>query len=105
MSAKWYLGTGAQNDVVISTSIHLARNIKQFPFPASLSMQDKLKVNSVIKNATDDLTDYSYNYYEKKCSAITGRSKLRAYKMPLSQGNNLRLRKSLHFIIIVGIIG
>ena len=62
MSAKWYLGTGAQNDVVISTSIHLARNIKQFPFPASLSMQDKLKVNSVIKNATDELNDYSFNY-------------------------------------------
>ena len=66
MSAKWYLGTGAQNDVVISTSIHLARNIKQFPFPASLSMQDKLKVNSVIKNATDELNDYSFNYYEMK---------------------------------------
>ena len=66
MSAKWYLGTGAQNDVVISTSIHLARNIKQFPFPASLSMQDKLKVNSVIKNATDELSDYSFNYYEMK---------------------------------------
>ncbi len=66
MSAKWYLGTGAQNDVVISTSIHLARNIKQFPFPASLSMQDKLKVNSIIKNATDELRDYSFNYYEMK---------------------------------------
>ncbi len=66
MSAKWYLGTGAQNDVVISTSIHLARNIKQFPFPASLSMQDKLKVNSVIKNASEDINDYSFNYYEMK---------------------------------------
>ena len=62
MCAKWYLGTGAQNDVVISTSIHLARNIKQFPFPTSLSMQDKLKVNSVIKNATDGLNDYSFNF-------------------------------------------
>ena len=66
MSAKWYLGTGAQNDVVISTSIHLARNIRQYPFPASLSMQDKLKVNSVIKNTTDEINDYSFNYYEMK---------------------------------------
>lgn len=66
MSAKWYLGTGAQNDVVISTSIHLARNIKQFPFPATLSMQDKLKVNSVIKNAIDEINNYSFNYYEMK---------------------------------------
>ena len=66
MSAKWYLGTGAQNDVIISTSIHLARNIKQFPFPARLSMQDKLKVNAIIKNATDELDDYSFNHYEMK---------------------------------------
>ena len=66
MGAKWYLGTGAQNDVVISTSIHLARNIKQFPFPASLSMQDKLKVNTIVKNATDELNSYSFNYYEMK---------------------------------------
>ena len=66
MGAKWYLGTGAQNDVVISTSIHLARNIKQFPFPARLSMQDKLKVNAIIKNATDELNDYTFNYYEMK---------------------------------------
>ena len=66
MGAKWYLGTGAQNDVVISTSIHLARNIKQFPFPAGLSMQDKLKVNSIIKNATEELNSYSFNFYEMK---------------------------------------
>ncbi len=66
MSAKWYLGTGAQNDVVISTSIHLARNIKQFPFPANLSMQDKLKVNSVVKNAAEGIAEYSFNYYEMK---------------------------------------
>lgn len=66
MSAKWYLGTGAQNDVVISTSIHLARNIVQYPFPARLSMQDKLKVNSVIKTAAETVKDYAFNYYEMK---------------------------------------
>lgn len=66
MGVKWYLGTGAQNDVVISTSIHLARNIKRFPFPARLSMQDKLKVNSVIKNAAENIGDYAFNYHEMK---------------------------------------
>ncbi|MGN1316031.1 MAG: ATP--guanido phosphotransferase [Acutalibacteraceae bacterium] len=66
MSAKWYLGTGAQNDVVISTSIHLARNVVQYPFPARLSMQDKLKVNSVIKSAAETVKDYAFNYYEMK---------------------------------------
>lgn len=66
MSAKWYLGTGAQNDVVISTSIHLARNVQQFPFTNMLSLQDKLKVNAYIKNAAETLDDYSFKYYEMK---------------------------------------
>ena len=66
MCAKWYLGTGAQNDVVINTSIHLARNIRQFPFPGRLSLPDKLKVNSVIKNAADLIEGYNFKYYEMK---------------------------------------
>ncbi len=66
MCAKWYLGTGAQNDVVINTSIHLARNIRSFPFPGRLSLPDKLKVNGVIKNATDFIDGYNFNYFEMK---------------------------------------
>ncbi len=66
MSAKWYLGTGAQNDVVINTSIHLARNLREFPFPARLSLPDKLKVNSVIKSATEKIDGYNFNYAEMK---------------------------------------
>ncbi len=66
MGAKWYLGTGAQNDVVISTNLHIARNLKQFPFPARLSLPDKLKVNSVIKNAVDNIEGYDFNYFEMK---------------------------------------
>lgn len=66
MGAKWYLGTGVQNDVIISTSIHLVRNLREFPFPQMLSLQDKLKVNAIIKNATDSLSSYSFNYLEMK---------------------------------------
>jgi protein arginine kinase len=66
MSAKWYLGTGAQNDVVINTSIHLARNVREYPFPNRLSLPDKLKVNLVVKDAADKIADYSFNYAEMK---------------------------------------
>lgn len=66
MSAKWYLGTGAQNDVVINTSIHIARNVRKYPFPSRLSLPEKLKVNSVIKTAADSMGEYSFNYYEMK---------------------------------------
>ncbi len=66
MSAKWYLGTGVQNDVVISTRVHLVRNLKEFPFPQMLTLQDKLKVNSIIKDAVDSLEKYNFNYLEMK---------------------------------------
>lgn len=66
MNAKWYLGTGAQNDVVINTSIHLARNIRKYPFPGRLTLPEKLKVNSVIKDAADLIDGYSFNYAEMK---------------------------------------
>ncbi|MBR3789555.1 MAG: ATP--guanido phosphotransferase [Clostridia bacterium] len=65
MGAKWYLGTGAQNDVVISTSVHLVRNLREFPFPQMLTLQDKLKVNSIINEAAS-FTDYNFNYLEMK---------------------------------------
>jgi protein arginine kinase len=66
MGAKWYLGTGVQNDVIISTSIHLVRNLREFPFPHMLSLQDKLKVNAIIKDASDSLEGYNFNYLEMK---------------------------------------
>ncbi len=66
MCAKWYLGTGAQNDVVINTSIHLARNIRNYPFPGRLTLPEKLKVNSIIKDAADSIDGYSFNYAEMK---------------------------------------
>lgn len=49
--AKWYLGEGEQSDVVISTRIRLARNLKQHPFPARLDTKSRLAVNEVIRKA------------------------------------------------------
>ena len=66
MCAKWYLGTGAQNDVVINTSIHLARNIRNYPFPGRLTLPEKLQVNNIIRDAADSIDGYSFNYAEMK---------------------------------------
>ena len=66
MCAKWYLGTGAQNDVVINTSVHLARNVREYPFPSRLTLPEKLNVNAVIRNAAESIDDYSFNYFEMK---------------------------------------
>lgn len=66
MGAKWYLGTGAQNDVIISTCVHVARNLKEMPFPSMLSMRDKLFVNSLVRSAAEKILGYSFEYAEMK---------------------------------------
>lgn len=64
--AKWYLGTGAQNDVVVSTSVHIARNCAAYHFPSRLSLPDKLKVNDVIRTAVESVPNYTFRYSEMK---------------------------------------
>ena len=36
MENKWYQHSGPEGDVVISTSVRLARNIENYPFPGSM---------------------------------------------------------------------
>jgi protein arginine kinase len=51
---KWYLETGPQGDVVISTRVRIARNIIDFPFPCRLSPQQG---EQVIEKARAALLD------------------------------------------------
>lgn len=40
---KWYNKSGNEGDVVISTRIRFARNLKEYPFPADLMMKQNAK--------------------------------------------------------------
>ena len=66
MESKWYLGTGAQSDVIISTRIRFARNIREFPFPARLSVPERLRLNGILEKAILDLEDYGFKFIEMK---------------------------------------
>lgn len=48
---KWYEKSGPEGDVIISTRIRLARNLRSYPFPVKLSMQQREKVEQEIKDA------------------------------------------------------
>ncbi len=48
---KWYIEKGNQGDVVLSTRIRLARNLREHPFPAKLDSSGRQKVNDLIKDA------------------------------------------------------
>jgi protein arginine kinase len=48
---KWYLETGPEGDVVISSRVRLARNIAEFPFPCKLTPEQQKEVITVAKGA------------------------------------------------------
>ncbi len=61
--AKWYNDTGKQNDIVLSTRIRLARNIKGIPFPSKMTADDAKKVIEVVEKALDEM-NYSFIKYD-----------------------------------------
>ena len=48
---KWFEKNGPEGDVVISTRIRFARNLKSLPFPCKLKQSDKEKVNDQVIDA------------------------------------------------------
>ncbi len=48
---KWYEKSGSEGDVIISTRIRFARNLREYPFPCRLSDEGKCKVASLVKDA------------------------------------------------------
>ena len=56
---KWYLESGYQDDIVISTRIRLARNLRGIPFPSKMSSSDAKKVVDTVE---DSLSRVSYGF-------------------------------------------
>ena len=55
---KWYEKSGEQGDVVISSRIRLARNLKNYPFPHLLSVQQKTEIAMKVKEALEQSNSY-----------------------------------------------
>lgn len=58
--AKWYCDSGFQDDIVLSTRIRLARNIKGIPFPNRMGAEDGKKVIDLVSDALSEL-NYKFN--------------------------------------------
>ena len=48
---KWYQRAGSCADVVCSTRVRLARNLKHYPFPAYASVEQKEEIEQKVKDA------------------------------------------------------
>lgn len=69
---KWYLESGYQDDIVISTRIRLARNIKNIPFPSKMSEEDGKKV---IESLESSLSRVSYGFEKIQLSDLSDTEK------------------------------
>ncbi|MBQ6797459.1 MAG: protein arginine kinase [Clostridia bacterium] len=59
MAEKWYRTTGRDSDVVISTRVRLARNLKGLPFPRLMSDEQRQKLNMQVKDAVKSSRELS----------------------------------------------
>ena len=50
-TAKWYEKAGNCGDVVCSTRVRLARNLRQFPFPARATVKQREAIEQQVKDA------------------------------------------------------
>lgn len=58
--SKWYKDSGFQDDIVLSTRVRLARNLKGIPFPNIMTHQDAEKVIESVSSALSRL-NYKFN--------------------------------------------
>lgn len=58
MADKWYKKSGAEGDVVISSRIRLARNLRDYPFPHLLNLQQKNEIANKVKEALENSNSY-----------------------------------------------
>lgn len=49
--SNWYMNDAPMNDIVISSRIRLARNLKGIPFPSKMSKEQKKELNLKVKDA------------------------------------------------------
>ena len=71
--SKWYQKCGPEGDVVISTRIRLARNLREFPFTARMNKSQREEVDTRVKDAVLASNSAMASMFE--CIDLTGFTK------------------------------
>jgi len=61
--AKWFEDGGLGSDIVLSTRIRLARNLKGIPYPNKMTADDAKKVISLVEAALEEM-NYTFTKYD-----------------------------------------
>jgi len=56
---SWYIESGLESDVVFSTRVRLARNLKEYPFPSRMTWEQSEKVVEKIKEAMTNSSEWA----------------------------------------------
>jgi protein arginine kinase len=61
---KWYQKTSQQDDIVISTRVRLARNLKSLPFKNKITKQQQIELNNQVRQALElaNLGENSFDF-------------------------------------------
>ncbi len=71
---KWFEGTGLEEDVVVSTRIRIARNLKNYRFPQRMSIDESEKLTQEVLNAMKKLPrDVNYKFIRINSLSSTDR--------------------------------
>ncbi len=70
--AKWFCTSGTKDDVVLSTRIRFARNLKSIPFQKKMTKEDAQKVIELVEAALDEM---NYTFTKIELSAMTAPQK------------------------------
>ena len=70
--AKWYKDSGFQSDIVMSTRVRFARNIRGIAFPNKMSSDDAKKVIALTEQALDGM---NYNFKRIDLNGLTASEK------------------------------
>ncbi len=73
--AKWFCDANAGDDVVISTRIRLARNLKGIPFPGAMTQKDALLVIEKVEHALEEM-NYTFTRLDMSKTSPAQKQKL-----------------------------
>lgn len=56
---SWYIESGMESDVVFSSRVRLARNLREFPFPTRMNKEQSAKVIEKVKEAVTNSSEWA----------------------------------------------
>lgn len=62
--ASWYIESGSESDVVFSTRVRLARNLKEFPFPVRMSREQSARVVNAVRDTMTNSSKWARTNFQ-----------------------------------------